>query len=55
MTRKKTLFRLNRCRDCYKKFLEVGVTLKELKKSPGRVGLAVRDAINELSVFGEDS
>ncbi|KAJ3213837.1 Katanin p80 WD40 repeat-containing subunit B1 [Dinochytrium kinnereticum] len=44
--------RLNRCRSSYSKFQDISLTLQELKRAPGRVGMAVRETLSELQVFG---
>ncbi|KAJ3104422.1 Katanin p80 WD40 repeat-containing subunit B1 [Phlyctochytrium bullatum] len=44
--------RLERCRTCLAKFHDISMTLQELKRAPGRVGMAVRETLNELQIFG---
>ncbi|KAJ3103762.1 Katanin p80 WD40 repeat-containing subunit B1 [Phlyctochytrium planicorne] len=43
--------RLHRCRVCYQKFQDINLTLQELKRAPGRVGMAVRETLAELQAF----
>ncbi|KAI8854729.1 WD40-repeat-containing domain protein [Chytridium lagenaria] len=43
--------RLQRCRSCQSRFQDISLTLQELKRAPGRVGLAVRETLTELQVF----
>ncbi|KAJ3246427.1 Katanin p80 WD40 repeat-containing subunit B1 [Chytriomyces hyalinus] len=45
--------RQKKCLLCYNRMMDVKLTLQELARSPGRVGASVRDALVELSVFGE--
>jgi hypothetical protein len=40
-----------RCRECRDGFAGLRVQLEELKRSPGYVGVAVRDCLKELSLF----
>jgi hypothetical protein len=40
-----------RVRDCREGFTSIRVQLEELKRSPGYVGVAVRDCLKELLVF----
>ncbi|KAJ3047086.1 Katanin p80 WD40 repeat-containing subunit B1 [Rhizophlyctis rosea] len=44
--------RVNKCQTCYHQFGELFAQLTELKRAPGNVGVAVRDAIRDLGVFG---
>ncbi|KAJ3191007.1 Katanin p80 WD40 repeat-containing subunit B1 [Irineochytrium annulatum] len=43
--------RVERCRTCYKKFAEISGALGDLKKTPGLVGISVRETLSELSIF----
>jgi hypothetical protein len=43
--------RAGRVRECRDGFGDLRVQLEELKKSPGYVGVAVRDCLKELSLF----
>lgn len=43
--------RADRCVRCRSGFVNIRTTLEELKKSPGYVGVAVRDCLKELVAF----
>ncbi|KAI8612900.1 WD40-repeat-containing domain protein [Chytriomyces sp. MP71] len=49
--------RQRKCLMCYHKLMDVDLTLRDLTRSPGRVGISVQEALVELSVFrnGDDA
>ncbi|KAJ3333383.1 WD repeat-containing protein 90 [Blyttiomyces sp. JEL0837] len=43
--------RHRRCNICLKHFMDIYATLAELKRAPGRIGMAVKEASRDLEVF----
>lgn len=43
--------RLRRCQSCREGFNAIKIQLEDLKRSPGYVGVAVRDCLKEMSNF----
>ncbi|RKO92583.1 WD40-repeat-containing domain protein [Blyttiomyces helicus] len=43
--------RIARCKACHRSFVDLAITLDELKRSSGKVGITVRETLGELDVF----
>lgn len=43
--------RIQKCKICHSRFVEIQSCLKELEKTPGKVGAATSETLEELGVF----